>query len=206
MSDPKPPPVLQSNDPILSLQVTPGLIEYTDSQKKPQKFYFQCNPTSLSRSRTINRTDSPATNQAAGTKTAVGDAGRKYTLKANAWRLDTLELWFDASMPHYLNGTRSETGGLDAVQQSIKHIEAISEPGPVRSQNASQTGAPPLPSPPLITLTLGTRIWQGHVSSVSIVEQDFTYDLVPRRVKVTLGIEPVVTEAQLQQGKIGAKK
>jgi hypothetical protein len=208
MSDPNPSPALhpQPPDPVLHVQVTPGLIEYVDNQGTAQKFYFQCNPASLSRSRTINRTDSQATNQAAGTKTARGEAGRKYTLKANAWRLDTIELWFDASMPHWVTGKRSEDGGLDAVQKSLKHLEAISEPGPVPSENESQTGAPPLPSPPLITLTLGTRTWQGHVSSLSIVEQDFTPDLVPRRVKVTLGIEPVVTEAQLERGKLGAKK
>jgi hypothetical protein len=207
MSVPNPPPTPLPRDPILYVQVTPGLIEYTDAQGTAQKFYFQCNPASLSRTRTINRTDSPATNQAAGTKTARGEAGRKYTLKANAWKLDTIELWFDASMPHIGgDGKRVEDGGLDAVQQSIKHLEAISEPGPVPSENESQTGAPPLPSPPLLTLTLGTRTWQGHVSSISIVEQDFTYDLVPRRIKVTLGIEPVVTEAQLETGKLGAKK
>ncbi len=208
MSDPNPSPAMhaQPPNPALHLQVTPGLIEYVDMEGKPQRFYFQCNPTSLSRSRTINRTDSQASNQAAGTKTARGEAGRRYTLKASAWRLDTLELWFDASAPHYATGKRSEDDGLEAVQQSIRHLEAISEPGPARSENDAQTGAPPLPSPPLIALTLGTRTWQGHVSSLSIVEQDFTPDLVPRRIKVSLTIEPVVTEAQLQQGKLGARK
>lgn len=196
----------QKPDPILHVQVVPGLIEYVDNKRKPQKFYFQCNPASLSRSRNIARTDSQATNQAAGTKTARGEAGRRYTLKASAWKLDTIELWFDASMPHWTEGTLVEGGGLEAVQRSIEHLEAISEPGPVPSENESQTGAPPLPSPPLITLTLGKRTWQGHVSSLSIVEQEFTPDLVPRRIKVTLGIEPVVTEAQLEQGKLGGKK
>jgi hypothetical protein len=196
----------QSGDPILKVQVPPGLIEYLDHGGQHQKFYFQLNPTSLSRSRTINRTDSPATNQAAGTKTARGEAGRRYTLKANPWKIDTIELWFDAQMPHWTNGKLSEEGGLDAVKEGIKHLEAISEPGPVTTENESQTGAPPLPNTPLVTLTLGTRTWQGHVASMTILEKEFTRELVPKQVKATLSLELVVTEPQLQQGKLGGKK
>jgi hypothetical protein len=208
MSDPNPSPSQnpQEASPVLHVQVTPGVISYVDNQGAPQKFYFQCNPESLTRSRTINRTDSPATNQAAGTRTARGEIGRRYTLKANSWKLDTIELWFDASMPHFRTGVRSEDEGFEAVQAAIQHLHAISEPGPVPTENESQTGAPPLPPTPLITLTLGNRTWQGHVSSLSIVERNFTPMLLPRQVKATLGIELVVTEQQLEQGKLGGLK
>lgn len=190
----------QRPDPVLELAVTPGRIEYVDPQGARQTFYFQCNPTSLSRSRSIEQVTSQATNNAAGTKTPTGAAGRKYSHKANAWRLDSLELSLDASMPHWTSaGTRAEGGGLEAVEAAIKHLEAISEPGPVRTESRSQLGAPPHPSPPLVTLILGRRSWQGHVSSMSIVEKDFTHDLVPRQIKVTLSLEVVVTERQLER-------
>ena len=202
MSDPKldPAETEQALDPVLHAPLTPGFIEYENNEGKPQTFYFQCNPTSLSRSRSIERVDSQATNNAAGTETPSGKAGRKYSHKTNAWKLDSMELFFDASMPHWVSiEKRNEGGGLAYVQRAIEHLEAISEPGPVRTERQSQLGAPPHPSPPLIKLTLGERRWRGHVSSMSIVEQDFTPDLVPRQIKVTLSLEVVVDKRQVER-------
>src|SRR5262249_18417042 len=79
-------------DDQLSVVVTPGLIEYTDRQGNKQKFYFQCNPTTLTRSRTITRSDTAAADQAAGTTDKRGQAGRKFTLRPTTWRIDSLEL------------------------------------------------------------------------------------------------------------------
>lgn len=190
----------------IHVQVTPGFISYKDKNGKDQTFYFQCNPTSLTRSRAFSQVDSRASNGAQGSKTATGEVGRKFTHKASTWTLDAIELWFDASMPHWSGGKYSERDGLNAVKESIQHLEAISEPIPLSSENASQSGAPPFPSPPLITLTLGTRSWSGYVSSLSILEKDFTPDLVPKQLKVTLGLSLIITDQQLKQDKTGALK
>lgn len=201
----KTPPI----DPILNAQVAVGYIEYTDIKRNPQRLYFQTNPTSMTRSRTVERVDSRAGNPAEGTTTKAGSVGRKFSHKAAPWRFEALEIWFDASLPYTTSGSVRAEGAVGhkqnllAIEAAIKYIETISEPGPVSTQNDSQTNAPPAPSPPLITLVLGKRHWQGHVQSVTIVEKDFTPDLVPRQLKVTLGLELMLPYEKIEQGKTG---
>lgn len=191
---------------IDQVKVTPGVIEYTDFEGNKKKFFFQCNPPTLTRSRSVTRTDTKATNPA-GTKTQRGEAGRKFTHDVSSWKLESLELWFDASMPYWTDlSNRSSAAPLTAVQTGIAHLEAICEPGPAPTENDHRTGAPPRPSPPLLTITIGSRSWQGFVSSVSILEKEFTPDLVPRQVKATLSFEIIETLQQQDQKKIGGKK
>jgi hypothetical protein len=207
-----------SYDAVPYVQAWPGMIEYFDPQGDKQTLFFQCNPTSLTRSRTITRVDSKAGNPAEGTTQQRGKVGRKFSHKPTPWTFEGLELLFDASMPYLLSsyvfapegehlgfGIKHPQNLID-IREAIKHVEAISEPGPVRTENASQQGAPPAPSQPLITLTLGRRQWQGYVNSVTIAEKDFTPDLVPRQVKVTLGLELTLTHADLDLGKTGGTK
>jgi hypothetical protein len=185
----------------LTVVPTRGEIYYTDLKGKPQKFVFQCNPTTLTRSRRITRTESKATNPTAGSKKTAGQAGRKFTHKADEWRFESLELWFDASMPF-----PTPPGGLAGVQAGIEHLEAICEPGPEPSENESQIGAPPAPSPPEITLNLGNRSWKCFVNSVTILEKEFTPALVPRLVKATLSLELMPDERDNDNRKPGAKR
>jgi hypothetical protein len=189
------------------VKLTPGLISYTDGDGVKQRFYFQCNPTSLTRSRSASRTDTKATTPA-GTSTERGEAGRKYTHRVSPWKLESIELWLDASMPYWSDQTnRKEEGSFEAVQRGLEHLRAISEPGPVRKENNHRTGAPPQPSPPLLTFTLGERSWIGHVSSLSIVEKEFTPDrLLPKQIKATLSLDIIETLQQLDQGKTGGEK
>lgn len=187
--------------------VTPGVIEYTDDRGALQTFYFQCNPTSLTRTRTVTRVDSKAGNPAMGTKVTRGQAGRKFTHKVSSWRVDSFELWFDASTPYYTGSTtRSVNGSFTSVMEGIKHLETISEPGPVPSENESQTGAPPAPSPPRVVLRLGHRAWAGYVTSLTILEKEFTPKLVPRLVKATLSLDLVSEESKIAQGRTGASQ
>lgn len=200
-----------NDDKVLHAKVTEGMIEYVDLDGKPQRLVFQCTPTSLTRSRSLSRIDSKASNPAQGTKTNRGEAGRKYTHTATPWRIDSIELWFDASLPYTTSGSARADGvshadNVQAIADAIDHIETIAEPGPPSTEEESQTNSPPRPSPPLVTLLLGKRQWQGYVSSVTILEKEFTPDLLPRQVKVTLGLELLVTNRELEQRKKGGKK
>jgi len=195
--------------PVVS--VVNGQIEYKDPQGQPKTFVFQCNPASVTRSRTIQRTETRAGNTAEGTTTRPGPAGRKFTHKPTPWRFESLELWFDASVPYTTSGSVNAEGvtvasNLDAIAAALDHLEAISEPGSPSNQNDSQSGSPPAPSPPQVTLRLGKRVWKGYVNSVSILEKDFTWDLVPKQVKVTLGLELEVSRQDLDRNRPGGKK
>ncbi|WP_437729246.1 hypothetical protein [Sorangium sp. So ce861] len=188
------------------VKVTPGLISYVDHDGKNQSFYFQCNPTSLTRSRSATLQETRATNPA-GTRTSRGEAGRKYTHQVSKWKIESLELWFDASMPYWTDAEHlADEENLTAVLSCIQHLERICEPGPVPTENDQVTGAPPQPSPPLLQLTLGNRTWSCYVSSISVVEKEFTPDLVPRQVKATLSFDVIETPQQIEQNKAGGKK
>jgi hypothetical protein len=185
--------------------VTPGIIEYVDAEGIDQIFFFQANPTSLTRARSITFT--PPQASLGATKTARGEAGRTFTLKADNWKIEGIELMFDASMPHWSSLRRSsDEGVLNAVQEGIAHLERLAEPGSWRGENTPNIHYPPLPGPPLVVLSLGSRTWKGYVTSVRIEEKQFTPDLVPTRVRATLGFEVITTPDQLEQGKIGGRR
>jgi hypothetical protein len=208
---PAPKQIAPIRDEVLYVQVAPGKIEYLDSRGNNQTIVFQCNPTSLTRSRSITRQDTRAGNTTEATTTRPGMAGRKYTHKPTPWKIESLELWFDASLPYSSSGNVRAEGmphrdNLSAISEALEHLEAISEPVQASNENESQEGAPPAPSPPKVALTLGRRRWEGYVNSISILEKDFTPDLVPKQLKVTLGLEMVLTRSDYELRKTGGKK
>jgi hypothetical protein len=188
---------------MIHVKTVPGTIDYTNHKRKKLTFCFQCTPTSLTRSRTVSRIDTQAGNPV-GSVTDRGAAGRKFTHKTSIWQIEPLELWFDASRPYWTSPTTlNEKGSVKAVEEGIAHLEAIIEPGPVPSEIDPVTGAPPLPSPPLLQIRFGTKnVWYGYASSVTILMKELTPDLRPRLVKATLAVELVEPP---QQDKPGAR-
>jgi hypothetical protein len=215
--------------------VTPGAISYWDHQGKPQRFYFQCNPTSLTRSRSVTRTTTKAGNKNSGTTTKPGEAGKKFTHDAGWWQFDSFEIWFDASNPQYAASPPPESppdahkrdpaswsvtplprshkreepktmkAATEAVMAGIKHLEALCEPGHMPTENEHQLGWPPAPSPPSMVLWFGERAWAGYVKSVTILEKEFTPDLIPKLVKATLSLELIPVKSKLDMGKFGGE-
>jgi hypothetical protein len=185
--------------------VTPGMIEYRDQEGVNQIFLFQANPTTLTRSRNIAFT--PPQASLGATKTAQGEAGRTFTLRADNWKIEGIEIMLDASMPYWSSLRRADDSKpLTAVTEGIAHLERLAEPGSWKGENAPTIHYPPLPGPPLVVLYLGERVWRGYVTSVRIEEKRFSPDLVPVHVRATLGFEVITTPDQLEQGKIGGRK
>jgi len=213
--------------------VTPGVITYTAHTGEKRQFYFQCNPASLTRSRTVTRTDTKAGTPTMGTTHERGAAGKKFTHRPSTWRFDSIEIWIDASNPPCIASTpapqpagkppriaaswavaplptaykreqpKKFSEAMQAVMEAIKHLEAICEPGPVPTENEHQQGMPPLPDAPRVVLWVGERAWAGYVTSVTILEKEFTHDLAPRLVKATLSLELVPTTYDLEKGNLG---
>jgi hypothetical protein len=212
VADPKPVAFeIPREDPILRVPTTPGWIEYVYGSGPKRTLYFQANPQQFTRSRTIQRIDSRAGNGVQGSPVEREAPGRKFTLRAEPWKIENLELSFDISRPFFTSPTYraeqlSHKVQVERMQEVIDHLERIAEPGPVRTRNEAQTGFPPAPSPPLLTLRLGKRSWDGYVKSVTILEKDFTHDLYPKQLKVTLGFEPYPPYADLELGKTGGKR
>ena len=203
-------PEYPREDPILRVPTTPGWIEY-NYRGKSATLYFQANPQSLTRSRTIQRIDTRAGNGVQGSALEREAPGRKFTLRADPWRFENLELLYDVSRPFFTSPTYqakqlAHKDQIKHMQDVLEHLERIAEPGPVHTNSESQKNYPPAPIPPPMTLRLGTRSWKGYVKSVNIVEKDFTHDLFPKQLKVTLGFEPHSTNADLELGKIGGKQ
>jgi len=188
------------------VQVTPGLIEYLDRLKNSKRFYFQANPTTFTRSRSIAVTKTEAAEQS-GTQTERGKAGRKYSLKADDWKIEGLEINLDAARPHWIGDTSQvDTNHKDAVLEALGHLEALVGTDALISESDNKVTYPLHPSPPLATLRLGTRAWLGYVTSIRIEEKQFTPDLIPTRIRATLSFQVVMTLPQLKSGKSGGKK
>lgn len=192
--------------PVGIVKVTPGLIEYENRQGDKKKFYFQANPTTFTRSRNITLTQTNAAEQS-GTQTDRGKAGRKYSLKADNWKIEGIEINLDAARPHWTDTTSQvDTDNLKAVVEALAHLESLADSGPLKDETNNAKSFPQHPSPPLVTLTLGTRIWKGYVTSIRIEEKQFTHDLIPSRIRATLGFEVIQTIRQLDADKIGGKQ
>lgn len=184
------------------VNVTRGQIAYTEGRQN-RVFYFQANPTSFTRSRNISIVKTDAREPAA-TKTATGSAGRKYSLKADDWKIEGIEINLDAGQA-YPSGSASldDAGNYDAVVEALLHLEALVGLDPLKSETNHTMGYPPLPSPPLATLRLGSRAWEGYVTSVRIEEKQFTPQLVPTRIKATLSFTAIETVQRFDLSKKG---
>ncbi|HEY5955116.1 MAG TPA: hypothetical protein VIV60_01135 [Polyangiaceae bacterium] len=189
-----------------AVKVTPGLIEYVNRKGEAKQFYFQANPTTFTRSRTITVTKTKAGEQSA-TKTDRGKAGRKYSLKAEDWKIEGLEINLDAARPHWIDAqSQVDTNNLAAVVEALGHLEALADSGPLLSEEEPKAGSPQHPSPPMVTLRLGGRSWLGYVTSVRIEEKQFTPDLIPSRLRATLSFDVITTGRQLDMKKTGGKQ
>jgi hypothetical protein len=171
-----------------------GTLSFKGADGKPHSQTFQFNPTELERSRavTFTRTLTGNTLEEPG----VGPRNqpkRKATRKPDPWTL-TLSLRYDASYAPI-----PDTGHFDdqvkRIANAIRFFEALTEPGPFESENEKTANANETPPPPLASFHYGPRSWRCAVKNLRIKEEDFTHDLYPRRIEVTLTLEIVETVA-----------
>jgi|GEM_PF-5592947 len=87
------------------------------------------------------------------------------------------------------------------VVDTMRFFEALSGPLPDTVETDKMANADETPPPPFLTLALGWRSWKCAVKSVRIKEEDYTYDLYPRRFEVSLTLEIIETTQQAEQGK-----
>lgn len=200
-----PEPNKEAPLPLRVVPVTLGQIAYPDRSGNKQIFRFQANPTSLTRSRSISLNKSPV-GEAHATRTKTGQAGRKYTLTADNWKMEGIEINLDAAANDWTGRQTLPEIGLEQIAEALHHLEALAEPGPLITETDHRKSYPPQPSPPLAELTLGHRVWQGYVTSVRIEEKQFTHLLVPTRIKATLSFEVIVTVQDLDLNKVGGEK
>ncbi|MEO7732027.1 MAG: hypothetical protein ABIY55_13715 [Kofleriaceae bacterium] len=83
------------------------------------------------------------------------------------------------------------------VVEAMRFFEALAEPLPDTTENDKMSNADETPPPPFLTLALGWRSWKCAVKSVRIKEEDYTYDLYPRRFEVSLTLEIIETTQQV---------
>lgn len=187
------------------MNLTPAAFNYVDRNNRNRQLYFQFNPTTLKRTRTVTFTETKG-NDPLASETDRSAQGKKFSLKAQRWKLD-FDIRLDASMPPLTKeGAQASGSYLGAVQQGLDQLEALVEPGPVPSENDSLYGFQLNPDPPLIYFTWGARIWSGYMTSLTISEVQFTPDLVPKRVEATVSLVVIETPRQLAQGKTGGRR
>ncbi|HEY6180488.1 MAG TPA: hypothetical protein VIX73_38865 [Kofleriaceae bacterium] len=188
------------------VQLTMGKLSYIDGNRDVQSIQFQFNPTELERSRTIKFTRTPTGNTLEEMRVGVrNQAKRKFTRKPDPWSL-TLALRFDAG--YYQDGASLGPfkHKIDSVTKAMRFFEALVEPSPFPTENEKIANADETPPPPLMILAYGTRTWQCAVKTVRIKEEDYTRELYPRRLEVTLTLEVVETVQQNEQGKTGGNR
>jgi hypothetical protein len=91
----------------------------------------------------------------------------------------------------------------------IKHLEALIEPKYPEDENEHPAGWRPMTEPPRVRLWYGKkqkRVFEGYVTSVTILEKEFTPDLYPRLVKASLSLELIPLQPSVNQGKTGGEK
>jgi len=149
-----------------AVPLIPGFVEYATKAGKTARFYFQANPSSLARSRSV-----------ALTKTAGRKSSSTYARRAGDWKIAGVEIALDASRPHWTAlDKQDDQDNLKALVDTLEHLEALVD---VDS--------------PLVTLTLGRRRWQGYVTELRIEEKQFTSDLIPMRIVATLSLDVTAT-------------
>ncbi len=117
-----------------------------------------------------------------------------------------------ASLSTSLSATDGDKGTLQShfkdeiarINRTMRFFEALAEPYPMTRENQRLENANETSPPPFLTLAFGVRSWVCAVKSVRIKEEDYTYDLYPRRFEVTLNLEVVETTRQVDLGKTGA--
>jgi len=209
--------------------LTMGQLFYRDAKRRPQHCVFQFNPTEIERSRNISftrsRTGNTLEEPRAGGRNA---AKRKQTRKPDPWEM-SVTLRFDAGygliswtqqsplpkipqtaeLPEDFTDTEmtfnpasaSFKDEIERIDRTIQFFEQIAEPQPFVSENEKLANADETPPPPYVILAFGQRAFQCAVKSVRIKEEDYTYDLSPRRFEVTLSLEIIETTRQNEQGK-----
>jgi len=117
-----------------------------------------------------------------------------------------------ASLSASLSATDGDKGTLQShfkdeiarIDKTMRFFEALAEPYPMTRENERLENADETSPPPFLTLAFGKRSWLCAVKSVRIKEEDYTYDLYPRRFEVTLSLEVVETTRHIVMGKTGA--
>lgn len=213
------------------LPLTVGQLFFLDAHKQLRRCAFQFNPTELERSRSIAITRTPTGNVLEEPKFGPrNQAKRKLTRKVEPWEM-TLTLKFDASRPLDASDTPTplprgalwdpndgapteavttssdETGGFtDRIAHTLRFFEALAEPVPFTDEDDRIVNADETPPPPIITLALGPRSWNCFVKQVRIKEQDYTFDLHPRRFEVTVSFEIFHTIQQNENDHTGGRQ
>jgi hypothetical protein len=188
------------------VKLTMGKLSYFDAKGVTQSIEFQFNPTELERSRSIQFTRTP-TGNTLDEANAGGrnQAKRKFTRKADPWAM-TLALRYDAGYHRHGDTPGPYKHKIDSVDKAMRFFEALVEPRPFPTENEKIANADETPPPPMMILAYGPRTWRCAVKTVRIKEEDYTPELRPRRLEVTLTLEVVETTQQNQQGKLGGNQ
>lgn len=189
--------------PRETVKVQLGCFLYTDRSGTEQSLYFQFNPETLKRARTANfLPEETKTGHSAPIK--KGTPGRAYSLQVERWKID-FDLRIDATAP-LPRGPELEESPADAperVMQAIKQLEALLEPVSLLDKSTRKFGYEEIDEPPPVKFCWGSRIWQGHVTSLSIQETRFTPDLEPVRVEVSIGMIITTPDTTQSRGSTG---
>lgn len=207
------------------VKLTVGQLFFWDVEDKLQRCIFQFNPTEIERSRTIAFTRTPTGNTLEEPHFGVrNQPKRKFTRKPEPWQM-TLALRFDAGYGLIAQAEPSPPprfpepvppppppppspttfkNEIERIAATIQFFEGLVEPSSIARENDKAGNAHEAPAPPFVYFAWGQRSWQCVVKTARIKEEDYTYDLYPRRVEVTLTLEVVETVQQIDQEKKGA--
>lgn len=185
------------------VKVQLGCFLYTDRSGKEQSLYFQFNPETLKRARTANfLPEETKTGHSAPLK--KGERGRAYSLQVERWKID-FDLRLDATSPLPRGASLEEQPAdpVGRVMQAIKQLEALLEPISLLDKYTRKFGYEEIDEPPPVKFCWGSRIWQGHVTSLSIQETRFTPELDPVRVEVSISMIVTMPESTQSRGGTG---
>lgn len=191
-------------------KLEPGKLTFTDREGE-KELYFQFNPETFSRSRKVTITETGGNSRLEDKADLQrGQPGRRFSLRADRWRVDSLKLRFDIGKPFFRSQSKQQKAPIKdqvvELTRITRLLEALVEPGPVPSENVANCGHTEQPVPPEITLYFGDkRVWKVLVTSVSIEEESFTPTLLPTRLTATLSIEILQTIPQIESGKSGGQ-
>lgn len=199
---PQPPP--QPKRLEFTVPLVLGMMSFEDKDGHRRRCTFQFNPAQLERSRTIQITRSPTGNTleepGAGPR---NQPKRKMTRKPQPWDM-TLSLRYDASYPSQNPAPDPDEPLVkDKVEFARQFFEALVEPGGFQSEDTRIANANETAPPPLVLFQYGERAWECAVKSLRIKEEDYTYDLYPRRFEVTITLEIIGTVPRNNAGKLG---
>lgn len=192
----------------------PGLFIYKDRSGTTQGLLFQFNPETLKRTRTVEFKDSD-TNQPNGTTQGRGQEGRKYSIKANRWKID-FDFRLDASRTFtkmlgtvlaQRSAATQEFAGMssvDSVLAALRQLEALVEPTALQVMKTKH-GFDENADTPEIDFYWGDRVWKGYITSLSINETLFNVALIPMMVEASISMEIIETMSSLLANKVGGE-